>query len=178
MRRIAISERDRFLLADSIRQDVSIKRETTATYEDDGIYRQATVVEIPYLDRRGEPLARELRDSSTPSRRSAAARRRARRRLARCGSPTRSSELLQPLVEFEQLLLLDVPVVARFRKPVSSGNASPSRGCSGSPDQRPIALASDASIGGIEHLAHPVAFDCPQSSPGKLLATTGRPAIP
>jgi predicted dehydrogenase len=60
VRRIAISERDRFLLADSIRQDVSIKRETTGTYEDDAVYRQASVIEIPYLDRRAEPLALEL----------------------------------------------------------------------------------------------------------------------
>jgi predicted dehydrogenase len=61
VRRIAISEKDRFLLADSIRQDVSIKRETTGYYEDD-VYRQASVVEIPYLDRRAEPLALELQN--------------------------------------------------------------------------------------------------------------------
>lgn len=60
VRRIAISERERFLLADSIRQDVSIKRETTGTYENDALYRQASVVEIPYLDRHAEPLALEL----------------------------------------------------------------------------------------------------------------------
>jgi predicted dehydrogenase len=60
VRRIAISERDRFLLADSIRQDVSIKRETTGEFEDDAVYRQASIVEIPYLDRRAEPLALEL----------------------------------------------------------------------------------------------------------------------
>lgn len=59
VRRIAISERDRFLLADSIRQDVSIKRETTGSYEN-AVYSQASVVEVPYLDRRAEPLALEL----------------------------------------------------------------------------------------------------------------------
>lgn len=62
VRRIAVSERDRFLLADTVRQDVSIKRETTVEFEKTGMYRQANVVEVPYLDRSGEPLARELRD--------------------------------------------------------------------------------------------------------------------
>jgi predicted dehydrogenase len=64
VRHISVSERDRFLVADSIRQDVSIKRETTVEFTDDtgGMYRQANVVEVPYLDRSGEPLARELRD--------------------------------------------------------------------------------------------------------------------
>lgn len=62
VRRISVSERDRFLLADSVRQDVSIKRETTVEFEEGGMYRQANVVEVPYLDRSGEPLARELRD--------------------------------------------------------------------------------------------------------------------
>lgn len=62
VRRIAISEERRFLLADALRQDVSIKRETTAEYGADhgSLYRQASVVEIPYLDRRAEPLALEL----------------------------------------------------------------------------------------------------------------------
>jgi predicted dehydrogenase len=62
VRRIAISEEKRFLLADALRQDVSIKRETTAEYGADhgSLYRQASIVEIPYLDRRAEPLALEL----------------------------------------------------------------------------------------------------------------------
>lgn len=64
VRRISVSERERFLVADSIRQDVSIKRETTVEFDDEmgGMYRQANVVEVPYLDRSGEPLERELRD--------------------------------------------------------------------------------------------------------------------
>lgn len=62
VRRIAVSERERFLLADTVRQDVSIKRETTVEFEANGVYRQANVMEVPYLDRSGEPLARELRD--------------------------------------------------------------------------------------------------------------------
>ena len=65
VRRISISERERFLVADSIRQDVLIKRETTVDFsESEGplAYRQANIVEVPYLDRSGEPLARELRD--------------------------------------------------------------------------------------------------------------------
>jgi predicted dehydrogenase len=62
VRRVAISERERFLLADTLRGEVSIKRETTGSYDDDALYRQASVVEIPYLDRRDEPLALELAD--------------------------------------------------------------------------------------------------------------------
>jgi predicted dehydrogenase len=62
VRRISVSERERFIVADSIRQDVSIKRETSVEFEESGMYRQANVVEVPYLDRSGEPLARELRD--------------------------------------------------------------------------------------------------------------------
>ena len=65
VRRICVSETERFIVADSVRQDVSIKRETTMDYgEESGqmAYRQASVVEVPYLDRSGEPLARELRD--------------------------------------------------------------------------------------------------------------------
>lgn len=65
VRRISVSERERFIVADSVRQDVSIKREAEVDYaEVQGpiAYRQASVVEIPYLDRSGEPLERELRD--------------------------------------------------------------------------------------------------------------------
>jgi len=65
VRRICVSERDRFIVADSVRQDVSLKREVEVEFSDkDGVgaYRQANVVEVPYLDRSGEPLARELRD--------------------------------------------------------------------------------------------------------------------
>jgi predicted dehydrogenase len=65
VRRICVSERDRFIIADSVRQDVSLKREVEVEFSDEGgagAYRQANVVEVPYLDRSGEPLARELRD--------------------------------------------------------------------------------------------------------------------
>lgn len=65
VRRICVSERDRFIVADSVRQDVSLKREVEVEYSDEGgvgAYHQANVVEVPYLDRSGEPLARELRD--------------------------------------------------------------------------------------------------------------------
>lgn len=65
VRRICVSERDRFIEADSVRQDVSLKREVEVEFLESGgagAYRQANVVEVPYLDRSGEPLARELRD--------------------------------------------------------------------------------------------------------------------
>ena len=65
IRRASVSERERFIVADSIQQHVSIKRETAVEFsEAEGpvSYRQANIVEVPYLDRSGEPLARELRD--------------------------------------------------------------------------------------------------------------------
>jgi len=64
VRRIAISEPERYLVADSIRQDLSMRRQTTVEFEETEtpVYRQASVVEIPYVDRSGEPLAAELRD--------------------------------------------------------------------------------------------------------------------
>lgn len=64
VRRIAISEPERYLVADSIRQDLSMRRQTTVEFEksEPPIYRQASVVEIPYLDRSAEPLVAELRD--------------------------------------------------------------------------------------------------------------------
>lgn len=65
VRRICVSEKERFIVSDSVRQDVSIKRETRVEYAEEGdgmAYRQANIVEVPYLDRSGEPLARELSD--------------------------------------------------------------------------------------------------------------------
>lgn len=64
VRRISISERERFIVADCLRQDIVIRRETMSEYLDDegGTYRQASVSEIPAIDRRAEPLAAELAD--------------------------------------------------------------------------------------------------------------------
>jgi len=64
VRRVSISEAQRYLVADSIREDLSIKRETSVDFYDapSATYRQASVIEVPYLDRGGEPLARELRN--------------------------------------------------------------------------------------------------------------------
>lgn len=67
VRRVSISEPDKYTIADSIRQDIQIKRETTVEFvgDDSGAsYRQANIVEIPYLDRSGEPLLRQLEDFS------------------------------------------------------------------------------------------------------------------
>lgn len=64
VRRISISEADRYIVADCLRQDVQIKRETTVEFAENepNLYRQANVVEIPYLDRSGEPLALQMQD--------------------------------------------------------------------------------------------------------------------
>lgn len=64
VRRLAASEPDRYVVADSVRQDVGIRRQAEVGYVgvDASTYRQSSVIEIPYLDRGGEPLARELGD--------------------------------------------------------------------------------------------------------------------
>lgn len=62
VRRISISETERFFDGDCLRQELSLKRETHGEYTAEAGYTQASVVEIPYLDRRAEPLALELRN--------------------------------------------------------------------------------------------------------------------
>lgn len=64
VRRIAVSERGRYILVDAVRQDIAVKKQTTVSFETEGrhAFRQTSVVEIPYLDRAGEPLAREIDD--------------------------------------------------------------------------------------------------------------------
>ncbi len=62
-RTIEIVESDAVITADLLRQDVTIHRMSRHEYlADDGVrYRQSGVVEIPFLETRGEPLALELR---------------------------------------------------------------------------------------------------------------------
>lgn len=62
VRKISVSENDRYLEGDCLKQELSIKRETTAEYVPNMGYRQASIVEIPYLDKGSEPLALELRN--------------------------------------------------------------------------------------------------------------------
>lgn len=64
VRRIVITEPERYIIGDCMRQDILIKRETVADFADDAsaLYRQANVTEIPYFDRSGEPLTLELLD--------------------------------------------------------------------------------------------------------------------
>jgi UDP-N-acetylglucosamine 3-dehydrogenase len=64
VRRAAVSERERYIVADSLRQDISIKRQVRVEVSEGSapMYREASIVEIPWLQRGGEPLARELED--------------------------------------------------------------------------------------------------------------------
>lgn len=64
VRQIEITQRDSVIIADLLRQDVTIHRMSRHEYlADDGVrYRQSSVLEIPFLDQRGEPLLRELED--------------------------------------------------------------------------------------------------------------------
>jgi predicted dehydrogenase len=62
VRRIEVTQRDSFVVADLLRQDIKIHRLSHNEYLSEGgsRYRESGVVEIPYLERTGEPLRTEL----------------------------------------------------------------------------------------------------------------------
>ncbi len=62
IRTIEITQRESVILADLVRQDVTVHRMSRHEYlADDGVrYRQSSVIEIPFLETRGEPLGLEL----------------------------------------------------------------------------------------------------------------------
>jgi len=65
VRRITISEPERYFSADTLRQEVEIKREAEVSYRRDDneiTFTQASVVEIPTLQKGGEPLRLEQDD--------------------------------------------------------------------------------------------------------------------
>lgn len=64
IRTIEITQTESVIHADLVRQDVTVHRMTRHEYlADDGVrYRQSSVIEVPFLEQRGEPLVRELRD--------------------------------------------------------------------------------------------------------------------
>jgi len=65
VRRITISESERYFSANTLRQEVEIKREAEVSYqrdEGDIMFTQASVVEIPTLQKGGEPLRLEQDD--------------------------------------------------------------------------------------------------------------------
>ncbi|MGZ4647189.1 MAG: Gfo/Idh/MocA family oxidoreductase [Blastococcus sp.] len=62
IRHIDITQADDYLVIDLLRQDVTVHRVEQSEYLSDGgrRYRQVGVVEVPFLEHRGEPLALEL----------------------------------------------------------------------------------------------------------------------
>ena len=62
IRTIVVTQRESVILADLVRQDVTVHRMSRHEYlSDDGVrYRQSSVIEIPFLETRGEPLGLEL----------------------------------------------------------------------------------------------------------------------
>jgi predicted dehydrogenase len=62
VRRIEVTQRDSFVVADLLRQDIRVHRLSHNEYLSEGgsRYRQSGVVEIPFLERAGEPLRAEL----------------------------------------------------------------------------------------------------------------------
>lgn len=64
VRTLEIVQDDSVIIADLLRQDITIHRMSRTEYStNDGVrYRQSSVIEVPFLDQRGEPLLRELED--------------------------------------------------------------------------------------------------------------------
>ena len=64
VRRMTIVQRESVVDVDLLRQDITIRRQATTEYPEEGARRlkEASVVEIPYLEHRGEPLLLELVD--------------------------------------------------------------------------------------------------------------------
>jgi UDP-N-acetylglucosamine 3-dehydrogenase len=63
VRKIDVTQRESFATADLVRQDVTIHRLHHSEFLAEGVpvYRQSGLVEIPYVEQRGEPLGAELR---------------------------------------------------------------------------------------------------------------------
>lgn len=65
VRRISVSEPERFLVADTLHQNIEIRRQADVSYEGEGdslTFKQASIVETPLIDRGGEPLKIEQDD--------------------------------------------------------------------------------------------------------------------
>jgi UDP-N-acetylglucosamine 3-dehydrogenase len=64
VRQVDILQPDSLVNVDLLRQDITIRRQATAEYlgTDARRLKEASVMEIPYLEHRGEPLWLELRD--------------------------------------------------------------------------------------------------------------------
>jgi predicted dehydrogenase len=64
VRTVELTQRDSFVAVDLVRQDLTVHRVTHNEFLSEGgaRYRQTGLVEIPFLEQRGEPLALELTD--------------------------------------------------------------------------------------------------------------------
>lgn len=64
VRLLEVTQLDSVVVADLVRQDITVRRMSRGEYlSDEGTrYRQSSVIEIPFLETRGEPLALELLD--------------------------------------------------------------------------------------------------------------------
>lgn len=62
IRRVELTQRDNFVVVDLVRQDVTVHRVDHHEFlaEEGARYRQTGLIEIPFLEVRGEPLALEL----------------------------------------------------------------------------------------------------------------------
>jgi len=65
IRRISVSEKDRFLVADTMAQSIEVRKQAEVSYKsknDEITFEQTSVVESLTIDKSGEPLRRELDD--------------------------------------------------------------------------------------------------------------------
>jgi len=65
IRRISVSEKDRFIVADTLNQSIDVRKQARVSYQakgDEITFEQSSIIESLAIDKSGEPLRKELDD--------------------------------------------------------------------------------------------------------------------